>query len=208
MSTAGCWLNVTGRARFKTSMKQSMSESPMKSMDLLHNYQDLLARIDVICREVEAEFGAHLACRAGCDGCCRHITLFPVEAAALAAALNDLPQEEADRIRARACNASPEGSCPLLENGLCLLYAARPIICRTHGLPLLTIQGGERTVDFCPLNFRDISSLPGKAVIDLDRLNMTLAAINALFVAKFFTGAPPEKERVTIAEALIRFPHN
>ena len=176
--------------------------------ELLHNYRDLLARVDLICREVETEFGAHLACRAGCDGCCRHITLFPVEAAALATALDDLPGEEADRIRARARNASPDGACPLLENGLCLLYAARPIICRTHGLPLLTMHGGERTVDFCPLNFRGISSLPGKAVIDLDRLNTTLAAINALFTAQSFNNAAPEKERITIAEALTRLPRD
>ena len=169
---------------------------------LLRNYRDLLARVDQICREIEAEFGAHLACHAGCDACCRHISLFPVEAAALAAARDGLPAGQAEKIRARARNASPETPCPLLEDGICLLYTARPIICRTHGLPLLTLQEGNRSVDFCPLNFRGLSALPGKAVIDLDRLNTTLAAINALFVAEFFTHAPPERERISIAEAL------
>lgn len=170
--------------------------------ELLRNYRDLQARIDLVCRKIEAEFGPHLACQGGCDGCCRHISLFRVEAVALATAVNDLPPEEASHILIRARGASPDGPCPLLENGLCLLYAARPIICRTHGLPLLTLQGGKQSVDFCPLNFRDITSLPGSAVIDLDRLNTTLAAINALFVAEFFKNAPPEKARITIAEAL------
>ena len=170
--------------------------------ELLRNYRDLQARVDLICRKIEAEFGPHLACQGGCDSCCRHISLFRVEAAALTAAVNGLPPEQASHVRIRARGASPEDPCPLLENGLCLLYAARPIICRTHGLPVLTLQGGKRSVDFCPRNFRDIASLPGNAVIDLDRLNTTLTAINALFVAEFFKNSPPEKERISIAEAL------
>ena len=176
-------------------------ERTCRQADIFRNYRDLREKVDRICREIEAEFGPHLACHDGCDGCCRHLSLFPIEAAALAAALDSLPGKEAERIRDRARGASSGSSCPLLEDGHCLLYSARPIICRTHGLPLITLQKGIRSIDFCPLNFRGISSLPGKAVIDLDRLNTTLAAINALFVAERHGIAPP-KERITIAEAL------
>lgn len=170
--------------------------------DLLHSYRDLLAKVDLLRGKIEGEFAGHLACRAGCDGCCRHISVFRVEALALAAALNDLPAEEAGRIRERARRSSADTPCPLLEGGICLLYEARPIICRTHGLPLLTIREGKRAVDFCPMNFQGLDSLPGSAVIDLDRLNTVLAAINALFVAQLPQGVPPEKERLSIAEAL------
>jgi hypothetical protein len=173
---------------------------------LLRNYRDLLARVDHMCREIEAAYGEYLACHAGCDGCCRHITLFPVEAAALAASLDSLPREEAAPIRDLARRAAPDGPCPLLTGGRCLLYDFRPIICRTHGFPLLTLQEGSRSVDFCPRNFQGLSSLPGKAVIDLDRLNTALAAVNALFVAECHGAAPPEKERISIAEALIHPP--
>ena len=169
---------------------------------LLANYLELRARVDILCWQIGEKFDAHLACRAGCDGCCRHISLFWVEAAALAQALGELPAGEAARIRSRAAGVSPDSPCPLLENGRCLLYAARPIICRTHGLPLLAVQNGNRTVDFCPLNFRGIDSLPGSAVIDLDRLNTALATINTFFVAQFFNGTPPAQERISIAEAL------
>jgi hypothetical protein len=182
--------------RSKSGGRNCRQEDPYR------NYRDLQEKVDQICREIEADFGPCLSCHAGCDGCCRHLSLFPIEAAALAAALNDLPGDQAERIRRRARGASPEGPCPLLENGVCLLYSARPIICRTHGLPLLTLRDGNRTIDFCPLNFRGISSLPGKAVIDLDRLNTTLAAINALFIAELPETASPEKDRLTIAEAL------
>jgi len=171
--------------------------------DLLRNYLQLRKNVDRICRDIATAFGPHLACRAGCDGCCRQITLFPVEADALAAGLAALPEEQAGHIRNRVRTAPPDGPCPLLEDGLCLLYDHRPIICRTHGLPLLLETDGSRQVDFCPLNFQGLPSLPGNAVIDLDRLNEALAAVNSLFVAELADGAQREKERVSIAEALI-----
>ncbi len=168
----------------------------------LRNYRDFLARVDQICREIETAFAPSIACHAGCNGCCRHISLFPVEAAALTAAVGSLPPDQASHVRARALGTSPDGPCPLLENGRCLLYEARPIICRTHGLPVLTLREGKKTVDFCPKNFLGIRSLPGTAVIDLDRLNTTLAAIDTLFVQESSTDSPRGSDRMTIAEAI------
>jgi uncharacterized protein len=170
--------------------------------ELLDNYRDLVGKVDHLCRGIETEFRAHLACCDGCDSCCRHLSLFPVEAVALAAALDDLPDNDAERIRERVRDGGDQPNCPLLENSHCLLYAARPIICRTHGLPLLTIREEGRHVDFCPLNFQGVGSLPGSAVIDLDRLNTALATVNRLFVAEYRGDSSPEMERITIAEAL------
>src|SRR5574340_1508319 len=102
-------------------------------MDLLQNYRNLVTKVDEHCGRIGREFGEHLACHRGCDGCCRHLSLFWVEGVALAAALAELSPEESAPIRERARATSAEGPCPLLENGRCLLYAALPIICRTHG---------------------------------------------------------------------------
>ena len=168
----------------------------------LDNYRDLVFRVDEMCRRIEETLGPEVTCTRGCDGCCRHFSLFPVEAVALAAALQNLPSPEVDRIRVRARASLPDGSCPLLEEHCCLLYPARPLICRTHGLPLLVNRDGERRVEYCPLNFRGVSSLPGSAVIDLDRLNETLVAVNLLFATPSgLTSSLPE--RFTIAEALL-----
>src|SRR5690242_10266243 len=98
----------------------------------LRNYRNLVARVDELCRRIAAEYGEYLTCGEGCDDCCRHVSLFPVEAVALAAALGGLPADQAARIRELARAASAADACPLLEDGRCLLYAARPIICRTH----------------------------------------------------------------------------
>lgn len=163
----------------------------------LENYLTLLRRVDELCGATSARFDSQISCRPGCDACCRHLSIFAVEAAALRGALRALPGPDAAFIRQSAKLAGPEGPCPLLHDGLCLLYRTRPIICRTHGLPLLISRDGESGVDFCPENFREVSSIPGSAVIDLDRLNANLAAINALFLRSF-----PGPERLTVAQAL------
>lgn len=172
-------------------------------MDRLKNYRDLVARVDALCGRIETEFGSHLACRKGCDACCRHLSLFRVEGVALAEALGNCSAGQAARIRQRARQSTIDGPCPLLHGGVCLLYEARPIICRTHGLPLLVRLNGKPKVDYCPENFRGVESLPTSALINLEVLNSTLATINALFVAEAFSGEPPREERLSIAEALL-----
>lgn len=44
--------------------------------------------------------------------------------------------------------------CPLLDNnGACLLYRHRPLICRLHGLPNIDLSGEIFQADYCTLNF-------------------------------------------------------
>jgi len=164
----------------------------------LENYLALLSRVDELCGQTAARFDSQITCHAGCDACCRHLSVFAVEAAALGQALKSISESQVALIRQTAEQSGPEAPCPLLHQGLCLLYQARPIICRTHGLPLLISRDGSSGVDFCPENFRGLSSIPGSAVIDLDRLNAMLATINALYLQSF-----PGPERLTVAQALL-----
>lgn len=170
--------------------------------DALSNYYQLVSKVDDLCRQIETEFADQLACSAGCSGCCRHISLSWVEAVALATALAKLPPNEAEEIRLRAQSARTDGPCPLLVDDRCALYRDRPIICRTHGLPILTETGAGRSIDFCPHNFTGADSLPGRAVVDLERLNTLLDSVNRLFVNQFFATSPHE-ERLSIAEAIL-----
>lgn len=169
---------------------------------LLDNYRLLLEKVDTLCRHILETFPDQIACGPGCHGCCRHISLFPVEAVGLALALTRLPDAEAARIRERAAESCSDDPCPLLADGLCLLYADRPLICRTHGLPILTGERETQRVDFCPHNFRSLAALPGNAVINLDRLNASLCAVNSLFLTHLPPGPISARERLTIAEAL------
>jgi Fe-S-cluster containining protein len=171
---------------------------------MLRNYRQLVARVDELCARIEAAFRERIVCRLGCDGCCRHLSLFPVEAAALAAALAEAPAAPAAEIRERARSVDEDGPCPLLKDGGCLLYAARPLICRTHGLPLLGRRDGERFIDYCPENFKGVESLPASAMIDLETLNVTLTAVNRLFVKESGGDEDRAEERLSIARALLK----
>ncbi len=144
----------------------------------------------------------YIVCAKGCDTCCRHISVFAVEAVAMAHALSRYSQAEITLIRKQALSAEADGPCPLLSQGACLLYQARPVICRTHGLPIILSQKGKSRVDFCPKNFSGLSTLPGDAAIYLDRVNETLASINRLFTTTFLPDILP-MERFTMAEVLL-----
>ncbi|MDD2320574.1 MAG: YkgJ family cysteine cluster protein [Geobacteraceae bacterium] len=170
--------------------------------DLLMNYNNLVARIDDLCAGIQSACGDNIQCRKGCDSCCRHFSIFWVEAVSMAHVLAEMPSERFRSLRQKAQSFAEHDVCPLLEDGVCALYSARPIICRTHGLPILTRNGTAQLIDFCPQNFVQAETISGKWVIDLDQLNNTLAAINALFVTQYFNGTPPPTERLTIADAL------
>ena len=169
--------------------------------DLLENYCHLVARVDALCQGIEKSLREQITCAEGCSACCTSITLFPVEAVALNSALEAMPTEEAADIRLYVSEHAGDERCPLLHHHRCLLYAARPIICRTHGLPIIYTENDQQRVDCCPLNMDQCESLPGSVVIDLDRLNSVLVAVNALFLSQTETpaGLP---ERLSIAEAL------
>lgn len=170
---------------------------------LFENYEALLARVSARCVEIETALSGHMACRKGCSTCCLNISLFPVEAVRLRLAFDALGGERKATVLARADESTDEGPCPLLdEGGACLLYDHRPVICRTHGLPILFAdEKGARRVDFCPENFQALESLSGDAMIDLDALNQMLAAINARFCDELF-GEDVPFERLSIANAL------
>ncbi|HEY6838014.1 MAG TPA: YkgJ family cysteine cluster protein [Geobacteraceae bacterium] len=175
----------------------------MNAKEELANYRQLVAKVDELCGHVTEAFRQNIACRPGCISCCRHLSLFPVEAVAVAYALRELSPAQAARIHEKAQHASPDDPCPLLDDDLCLLYDARPLICRTHGLPIMTCEGDKQHVDFCPMNFQGIDSLPGQAIINVDRLNAALIAINALFVSHAAVNSLDGRGRLTLAEALL-----
>lgn len=186
----------------KRSAKPVFKELPMSPKDPLLNYDHLIAKVDALCARIRQNYGRHMACHKGCAGCCRHISIFPVEAAALARALHHLPREKAAMITAKARTTPTTDACPLLEDDLCLLYRNRPIICRTHGFPMLVVRSGRQSVDFCPLNFTDTTSLPGDAIISLEPLNAALTTINRLFTAEAAASDRADR-RFSIAEAIL-----
>ena len=157
-------------------------------------YRTLLEQVDQLCGRIVTEFAGQIRCRAGCADCCILQGVLPVEAASLALAWRKLPATEADRLSVQLQSAISGDRCPLLIDDRCPLYADRPIICRTHGLPLLIEEPTATRVDRCPLNFTELTTLPGSAVIDLERLNQVLVVANRHFLTTCFpAGDLPER---------------
>ncbi len=167
---------------------------------LLENYRQLISRIDALCAAIAANLGEQITCSAGCSSCCTSITVFPVEAAAMRVALESLPDWQAEEILRYVSGHAGGERCPLLLHHRCLLYEARPIICRTHGLPIIYTTDGQRSSDCCPHNLTEIVSLPGSSVVDLDNLNTLLVAVNSIYLSQSET--TEADVRVTIIEAL------
>jgi Fe-S-cluster containining protein len=173
-------------------------------LQALIDYRKWIAEVDRRCRRIVSRHKDQVACTKGCTGnCCRiHISVYPVEAVSLALSLQKLSPEMRRRIQHKARHTNSFGPCPLLEDGACRLYAARAIICRTHGLPMLTEYRGHRSVGFCEKNFRSLSPIPEEDIINLAQLNDMLAASNRRFVSEAAHRLPPG-DRFTIAQALL-----
>ena len=103
---------------------------------MLKSYYALRTRIDRFSTSVRARYSDEIVCAPGCAECCQAgLTLVMVEAVVLGLAL-DIPEERI-HLQAGQPPFSEEGSCALLSpDKLCTVYATRPLICRTHGLPL------------------------------------------------------------------------
>lgn len=155
------------------------------------HYIELLARLDNFGRQLQQRLGAHIACAPGCADCCGQVLeIMPVEFYYLQSAARQKPP-----------NAGSEAgsACPILYRGLCALYDHRPVICRTHGLPLLLEEEGRHWVDCCKKNFMSgsLPELPGDSLLHLERLNLLLVSINHVFSAAAGIDAA---QRISIAE--------
>ncbi|MGZ3419762.1 MAG: YkgJ family cysteine cluster protein [Polyangiales bacterium] len=121
-------------------------------MDRLHR------AVDAMTAPIARAHGGKLACRRGCSGCCvDDITVFAVEAEAIVRAHGALLENE---------EPHPAGACAFLDaEGGCRIYAERPYVCRTQGLPLRWIEDDHEARDVCALNLvgERIEDLPPSA---------------------------------------------
>jgi len=153
----------------------------------LSDYAALVSKVDAKFAEIERRHPASIRCGEGCHTCCLPgLTVFGVERRALARWIRITPGKAA-AIRRNATEAPHGGGrCALLDAaGRCLVYPVRPLVCRSHGVPLrVRIEPGSNpTDDVCPLNFEGvaIASLEGSDRIDLDTLNLLLGLVQRRF---------------------------
>lgn len=144
-------------------------------------YRQLLEQVDQWTGEMVARYKPYLACRKGCDLCCqRKFTVSAVEAYNIARAFRQLDAPAQQAVRAA------KTSCAFLVDGACSVYAARPVICRTFGLPTLNRNEKEEgEISWCELNFTEVPddfTLAADGIIDIDTVNVKLSGVNSLFL--------------------------
>jgi uncharacterized protein len=115
----------------------------------------LHAVVDEAAGPVAQSNAGRLQCRKGCAECCTDgLTVFAIEAAVLR-------RHHAELLERAEPHAA--GACAFLDrDGSCRVYAHRPYVCRTQGLPLRWIEevtedeGSEAEIvesrDICPKN--------------------------------------------------------
>lgn len=131
----------------------------------------LYAEVDVEAAGVARHHRDRLVCKRGCHDCCvDDLTVFAVEA-------EHLVQRHA-AVFASAPHAP--GACALLDaDGACRVYADRPYVCRTQGLPLRWEDDGAEYRDICPLNEPgpDLVELPTRQCFTLGPFEGRLAEL-------------------------------
>ena len=114
-----------------------------KRETLVDFYKDLEDEVALY----EAQHQERLQCKKGCSACCvDDLTVFEVEAHHIVINCSDVLIQ----------NPHEEGGCAFMDDAVgCRIYAHRPYVCRTQGLPLRWVD----EVDAQWVEFRDICSL-------------------------------------------------
>jgi len=149
--------------------------------EALSNYRLLLGKLDDFFAHAQEKYAAVMHCGPGCDDCCHtQLSVFSFEVALLVEAVGHLSPAVRQAIvaRARQAEKDPQSPCPLLVDQQCLVYAQRPVICRTHGLALLVPESGELSV--CPRNFLGSKHIDGDCVLDLTPVNQLLSTLGRI----------------------------
>ncbi|MGD8226620.1 MAG: YkgJ family cysteine cluster protein [Desulfobacteraceae bacterium] len=191
---------------------------------LFRSYEYLVDKADAAFQRMEKEHGACIKCERHCADCCHAVFgLFLIEAAYLKQQFDQLGQEQIKAALLR-CNKTEKDlkrlekmlqtyeddpnmqayamargrvRCPLLdENEDCILYANRPITCRTYGIPT-KIQGKARVCG--KTEFRAGENYP---VFDLDGIYNDLYVLSKELLESREKG-DPEKASFLISVAKI-----
>lgn len=162
-------------------------------------YLELRNEIDKLSEELAKGHEKHMKCKKGCDMCCMDYSIFPIEFYFI---LNDF---RGQKIEFESGKKSKENICVFLKNQVCSVYDQRPIICRTHGLPLLYMsEENQWELSACELNFTefDFEEFTLDNTFEQDKFNSKLFMLNKEFIADFQDKKYVETDLIPLKELL------
>ncbi len=164
---------------------------------LFQRYEILCRYCDDFFKKVLHEFPAKMQCAKGCASCCLLETVAPLEAYIIASYQQQPGIDGSVALQA----SSGSDQCAFLERDTCRIYPVRPIICRSHGLPMLYPE--QQNYDVCPLNFpeSDLKSLEPQYVLDAEMIATNFMRLNLAFCL-LTQSAEAAEERIPLADIL------
>lgn len=160
-----------------TKNNKKMKISPK----LIAKYDLVIASIERKSRLLEVEHHDYMKCKKGCSMCCVQFRIFNVERAIIHRKLRMNGIDE-------RLFVSHKYSCRFLVDGKCAIYEYRPVMCRTHGFPLLYYNVDRTGLEFssCELNFKDydLRKITDKNSFPMEEVNEYIGKLNLFFVAE------------------------
>jgi hypothetical protein len=141
---------------------------------------ELTAKVDAFFARVADRHGGDMQCATGCSDCCHvRLTITAVEADAIRAHVAAWPAER----RRDLAVTGPVDRCAALDSaGKCKIYHARPLVCRSHGVPIRLRRGSLPVVQSCHRNF--VRTEPdADCILDQETLSATVLAVDAAAAA-------------------------
>jgi len=159
------------------------NQDPTDQAEALRDYLTLRQRLDREISNFLKPGTVKLKCAPGCDSCCVPFSLCEIEAAVVLDALNRGLAEETFARATLEEGLVNEKTCALLDEGRCLIYPQRPIICRTQGLPLAYIDHERESIEFsiCPKNDEAGREWRMEELFLMDPFNASLQELNRQF---------------------------
>ena len=172
-------------------------------------YQNLRAKVDAHFDMIFQKHRAEMRCAEQCHACCApDLSVTRIEADTIRDYLTLRP----DLIRTLAdlADRNPHQGqrCSLLDaEGRCSIYEVRPIICRSHGAPvLIQIDENHEGIDACGLNFtQGLDMLDDGDWIHIETLNTMLTLVDWRYALDEGRARPDPYEdrvRLTLTELL------
>jgi uncharacterized protein len=176
-----------------------------KLTDPIEKYREVRNAIDKQVFALEKTHNKHMLCRKGCDLCCMDYSIFPVEYFSILKGLNDrdfIPD---------ITTPEAENGCVFLVNHACTIYTERPVICRTHGLPLMFANDdGEFELSACELNFTnfDFEDFNMDNTFHQDKYNSMLFMVNREFINASVNKKWGELDLIPLKELAVHLSNN
>jgi Fe-S-cluster containining protein len=173
-----------------------------KYKEFFKEYILLTNDIDKLSDKLTSLHIKHMHCKNGCDLCCIDFSIFPVEYYSI---LNNLKRENLNPETQKNQN---NDTCVFLKNHSCTIYQHRPIMCRTHGFPLLYANDdGEYELSACELNFTefDFEDFTMENTLPQDKYNSMLFVLNKKFIADFQQKKYGEMDLIPLKQLALEF---